>query len=143
MAGGTGLLKIDLAGPGIPGENVDLRRVVHNSLASGVKVVQPCCYLFYLLVGDVDSRHALLGSPTMNNGRYQFTVLILKNHCGPQQIRSHLTASGIGAMAESTTHTVGGLTPIDYFLGIFRPVRKIQRLSGDRNGSFAAVWSLS
>src|SRR5271156_4126946 len=48
-------------------------------------------------------------------------------------------------MAERTTHTVGRLTLIDYFLGIFRPVRKIQCLSFDRNGSriFAAVLILS
>ena len=46
-------------------------------------------------------------------------------------------------MAERTTHAVGRLTPIDYFLGIFRPVRKIQRLSLDRNGSLAAVLILS
>src|SRR5580704_18366106 len=136
MARGTGLLKIGRAGLGVAGENVDLSRVVHNRLAGGVKVVQPCCHLLYLLVVDINPRHALLGSPSMNNRRYQFTVLILKNHRGPQQIWPDLTASSIGAMAERTTHAVGRLTAIDHLLGIFRPVGKIQQLSFDRNGSW-------
>jgi hypothetical protein len=73
---------------------------------------------------EIEFGHAGIGAAVLHDGRDELAVLVIEDELGADQIRSALSAAGVGAVTEGAVDSPSGLAAVDN-CGVGRRVLRI------------------